>query len=97
MLVAHLASVTLKPVHVTLIQPMLAPLFLQLGSVVAFAFGFAPVVRWRDVSRRSSRGPSSSMSRPRRVATCRGRAAVERMFRAQSPKSKALISIGFWR
>lgn len=57
-LVAHLMGVTLKPEHVTMIQPMLAPLFLQLGSVVAFAFGFAPVVRRAgDVSRRQAASP----------------------------------------
>lgn len=57
-LAAHLAGYTLKPEHVTLLQPMLAPLFLQLGSVVAFAYAFAPWLRRaRDVSRRPARGP----------------------------------------
>ncbi len=57
-LVARLMGVTLEPVHVTLVQPMLAPLFLQLGSVVAFAFGFAPVMRrLGDVSRRPAQSP----------------------------------------
>ncbi len=55
-LAAHLAGYTLKEEHVTLLQPMLAPLFLQLGSVIAFAYGFAPMLR-RDVSRRSPRAP----------------------------------------
>lgn len=57
-LVAHLMGVTLRAEHVTMIQPMLAPLFLQLGSVVAFAFGFAPVLRRAgDVSRRQAQSP----------------------------------------
>lgn len=57
-LVAQAMGVTLTPEHVTLVQPMLAPLFLQIGSVVAFAFGFAPMLRRvRDVSREAARGP----------------------------------------
>lgn len=90
-LVAHLAGVTLKPEHVTMIQPMLAPLFLQLGSVVAFAFGFAPVVRrWRDVSRRSSRGPVVIDVKARDVSrhVSRGVPRLSANFRTQSPKSQ---------
>lgn len=94
-LVAHLMGVTLKPEHVTMIQPMLAPLFLQLGSVVAFAFGFAPVVRrWRDVSRRPSRGPVVIDVKARDVSrhVSRGVPRLSAKIGAQSPKSQGSYS-----
>jgi len=84
-LVARLMGVTLEPVHVTLIQPMLAPLFLQLGSVVAFAFGFAPVMRrLGDVSRRPSRSPMIIDVKARDVS--RHVSRVSANMRAQTPK-----------
>lgn len=88
-LVAHLLGYTLEPIHVTLLQPMLAPVFLQLGSVVAFAFGFAPMLRRaprtpeiidvkaRDVSRPAPRLTSGVVSQAeinRALAALRGQA-----------------------
>ncbi len=86
-LAAHLAGYTLKEEHVTLLQPMLAPLFLQLGSVIAFAYGFAPMLR-RDVSRRSPRAPVVIDVKARDVSrhVSQGVPRLSAQIRAQNPK-----------